>query len=430
MDVGREWLAGLTPARPCTVEDSVCSPALLADAVAELGPGPVCWAIVQAAVAVEHVAAELPGNAAGRASIELLRHRSEATTLHLLLRLARPSVSHRAISDESLVGIADVVRRAVPLDQELRAIRFAHADLARALLQACERLVPAQRLGPEMAAISAELFGYVDTYTDELTRSYLAEHDRWVTSVAAARLATVQALLGDRPADPATASRRLGYPLDRTHRCVIAWSDDPADEGLLQPAATDLLQAWGATATLVVPVGSGRIWAWGAVPGGPDAHRVMVDGSVHVAVGSAAPAIDGFRRSHTEATRVQRLRALAGPTPPRTTCYDDVVLPALLAADLDAAGEFVRRELGELAGPGETAAALRSTVLHYLDAERSLVRVAEQLHIARGTVAYRVKRAQQILGRDLGDRRLPLHAALLLAHELGDVVLVSPARTV
>ncbi|MBS2533454.1 helix-turn-helix domain-containing protein [Catenulispora sp. NF23] len=58
---------------------------------------------------------------------------------------------------------------------------------------------------------------------------------------------------------------------------------------------------------------------------------------------------------------------------------------------------------------------------------RSLVRVAEQLHVARGTVAYRVKRAQEILGHDIGDRRFPLYAALLLAEELGAAVL-SPAR--
>jgi DNA-binding PucR family transcriptional regulator len=87
----------------------------------------------------------------------------------------------------------------------------------------------------------------------------------------------------------------------------------------------------------------------------------------------------------------------------------------------------VRSELGELGGRGEGAQALRTTLLHYLEAERSLVRVAEELHIARGTVAYRVKRAQEVLGHDIGARRSSLHAALLLAEELGDSVL-EPTR--
>ncbi|MEK8174563.1 hypothetical protein NKH77_52720 [Streptomyces sp. M19] len=39
-------------------------------------------------------------------------------------------------------------------------------------------------------------------------------------------------------------------------------------------------------------------------------------------------------------------------------------------------------------------------------------------------MTYRVKRAQEVLGHDLDDRRFALHTALALADELGDAVLL------
>jgi DNA-binding PucR family transcriptional regulator len=72
--------------------------------------------------------------------------------------------------------------------------------------------------------------------------------------------------------------------------------------------------------------------------------------------------------------------------------------------------------------------ALRETLFLYLEHERSVTTVATVLHVARGTDAYRVRKAEELLGHDVGRRRFDLHAALLLAHTLGDVVL-APSRT-
>ena len=79
--------------------------------------------------------------------------------------------------------------------------------------------------------------------------------------------------------------------------------------------------------------------------------------------------------------------------------------------------------VGALAVRSEPMEALRTTLYHYLDAERSLVDVAGRLFVAKGTVTYRVKRAQELLGHDLDDRRFALYSALALAEELGDTVL-------
>ncbi|MDQ0779084.1 hypothetical protein QF026_007550 [Streptomyces aurantiacus] len=425
MDSGREWLARLAPSRPYGLARSSCPPVTLADAVARVGLDPVCWAIEQGQVTAARIAKEVPLVDGAGLAIEVLRRGSEAATLHSLLRLAEPAAVFPPIGEGSLDGVQDYVHRAVPLHHVLRAIRVGHASLARAFLRACERLVEPAQLTREMKAVNEELFAYVDAFTDAMTREYLAEHDRWTTSAAATRLATVHALLANSVGDVDDAARTLGYDLERTHVGVIVWTGSPAEDSRLPSAATSLLKGLGATATLVVPVGSGRVWAWGAVPKRRpnQASASRVGAGLRAAVGSPALGPAGFRRTHQEAVRVERLRGLSVREAPQVTLYRDVVLTVLLAGDLAAAGEFVRSELGELGGRGGGMHALRTTLLHYFEAERSLVRVAEQLHIARGTVAYRVKRAQEVLGHDIGHRRLSLYAALLLAEEFGDSVL-------
>ena len=99
----------------------------------------------------------------------------------------------------------------------------------------------------------------------------------------------------------------------------------------------------------------------------------------------------------------------------------------MLSADMTAAGEFVARELGALAGAGESVAMMRHTLKCYLDRDRSLAGTAAHLHVARNTVAYRVHRAEELRGRPATERRLQLHAALTLAEDLGDAVLPSQA---
>ncbi len=86
---------------------------------------------------------------------------------------------------------------------------------------------------------------------------------------------------------------------------------------------------------------------------------------------------------------------------------------------------FVTRELGPLAQQSRAASDLRQTLAAYLDTERSLIRAAERLHVARNTVAYRVRKAEDLLHRDLHDRTTELQCALRLAAMLPDTLLSS-----
>ncbi|ASR36632.1 hypothetical protein BAY61_18320 [Prauserella marina] len=70
--------------------------------------------------------------------------------------------------------------------------------MAHAFLAACEALVTPERVADEMKAVSEDLFGYLDTFSDSMVAEFLAERDRWIASAASARAETVrQIIAGD-----------------------------------------------------------------------------------------------------------------------------------------------------------------------------------------------------------------------------------------
>ncbi|MFE2870798.1 hypothetical protein [Embleya sp. NPDC059259] len=281
--------------------------------------------------------------------------------------MKRPSCGHCSLSwkgpgaapptaEATLEGIREFVHRAVPLEQVLRGVRIGHAATTEAFLRAGAELVDPEAAVEEVTAISRELFSYVDKLADTMIRAYLVEHEVWSTSAAAARADIVRSLLSDAATtDVGEASRALGYDLRRTHEAVVVWSDSPNGSSTLQAAAIAVLRARGATATLVVPVASGRLWAWGAVPAGgtrrAGSWETVVEAlsrqQLHAAFGTPVDGVVGFCRSHREAERgerVERLRREAGRVPRYSTAYADVAAVALLATDLDAARRVDRAQ--------------------------------------------------------------------------------------
>lgn len=156
-----------------------------------------------------------------------------------------------------------------------------------------------------------------------------------------------------------------------------------------------------------------------------DLAAPAADEGVHVAVGLPGSGLEGFRTSHAQAASAAGIAA-RGAAPAGVHSYRRLELGALLARDERAAGEFARRELGPLAGDTASARVLRTTLKCYLDHDRSVATVARRLHVAKNTVLYRIKRAEQMRGRPIGDNRLQLHTALYLADTFG---VSAPERT-
>lgn len=352
---------------------------------------------------------------------------TEAATLRALLLLADPAAD-RAVPEESLLGDREFARRRLGLDKVLRGIRVAHAALTQALMAACqERTAPSER-AEQFRRISELLFGFMDEFSSRMTAEYLAEHDRWLASGAVAREEAVRAILDGQPVREETARELLAYRLEGRHLAVVAWCDSPAADTAadLRRTAAELLHLRGCSSALVLPMGATTLWAWGDLhtpfpteaPGAypyPEGFRF--------AFGSVRQGVPGFRQSHEDAQLAARVVRLNPHGTAPVVDYPDIALPALLCADLPALRRFVGDELGALAADTPHAEQLRRTLRLYLRNERGLMAVAAQLHVARNTVTYRVKRAQELLGHDPASRLPEAMAALEAARVLGPAVL-------
>jgi DNA-binding PucR family transcriptional regulator len=89
---------------------------------------------------------------------------------------------------------------------------------------------------------------------------------------------------------------------------------------------------------------------------------------------------------------------------------------ALLIADPQGAARFVQIQLAGLLGPDQKLTDIRDTLRHFLLAGNSRIAAAQALHLATNTVAYRVKRAADLLGRPINENQAVTLAALEMAH--------------
>ncbi|WP_067432798.1 PucR family transcriptional regulator [Nocardioides jensenii] len=404
-------------------------PPLVARVRDVLGPGALDWGVDVGHEMATTIIADITAMGGGEEAFDTLRMGTEASTLHSMLMLVSDDPTSGTVPEESLEGDRVFAQRRIPLDVVLHGIRVGHSIMARSLLDAASTMVEEPLRTQEMKRTSEWLFGYMDDFASTMSAEYLAEHDRWVTSAAAERAELVASILDGTPVRVADASTTLGYPLDRHHLALVVWRTPGSAETAtdLQRVAAKLLADSGCSASLVVPFGASSVWVWTSWRSGDIERPQLVAPDlpgINVTVGTLAAGVDGFRQSHHEALQAAELvRGASSPT--WLTWYDDVELAVLLSSDPALARAFVSRELGPLAADTAPAAELRETVATYLACDRSLAQAAEILHVARNTVAYRVKKVEKEIGRDLRDRRLEFECALRLTQSAGSVVLDS-----
>jgi DNA-binding PucR family transcriptional regulator len=421
------WTHALMPADASVIHHAMLAPEKLAGVVARIGEGPTAWSIELGDSMWKQIMTDIPELGVDGVAQEV-RRGCEAAALGVVAALAEDREFALTMAQEVLAGPTEMVSRGVGIEHMLRSINVAHSHASDRVLTAVERLVPPADRFAETKRVSALLFAIVDQLAAGMAREFGKVQAAWLASSLAARMEMVNELLRGLPVPLERAGRVLNYDLTRHHTAVIVWADDVATlaRGELEKTAFDVLAESEHSATLILPVGGRRVWAWGSRvrtgerPISPLPRRSNPD--VRVAIGITAPGLNGFRRSHEQALDAARFGMLSSSG---RLLFDfaDIDLEAMLSARIDVARDFVRRELGPLAAPGEPATTVRATLKCYLDVERSLSLAAERLHVARNTVAYRVQRGEQLRGRPIEVRRMQLQAALSLAEELGDVVL-------
>ncbi len=340
-----------------------------------------------------------------------------------------------ALADPPAAAIAyvrEAVRRGVPIDAILRSLRLGHASfLAITLKRLRERTGRDDDYAQAAALVTAWSFGTIDRMSTQASVAHADERERWMRSSAATRAETIEAILERRDLDVHAAGTRLRYALDRHHVALLAWvtrSDEDSDTfSALEAAVTQAARRAGLESQLVQPLGLLATAAWLGSAGPIDPAAVdelrfdpAAAPGVYLAVGEPGAGLAGFRTSHRQAVEARRVATLTGRPSGTVTRYARVALSALATVDMDQARDFVASELGGLAADDDTSRRLAATVAAFLDEGSSHGRAARRLGIHENTVRYRIRQAEEVLGRAIGDRTLELRVALRLARVAGD----------
>ena len=426
-DASDSWVLTLRPVgRPAHAGAADPGPRVEA-ALRVLGPGPVDWGLELAAAMTAAMLASVPELAVPDVELELHRG-SVAVVLGSLLELHTSGGLQDLEVPEVLLGPSELVSRGIGIEHMLRSIHTAHAVGIRAMMDECARLVPPELRFDESRRVADVLLELTGFLLEVMTQEFAEAHVAWSATSSAVRRELVQEILDPAGAGVTAGDARsvLGYDLEAHHLAVVLWADVSSEVSatLLESGARSLLRRAGATGTLVVPVGRRQVWAWGSRTSDGDFEVTEADvpKGARCALGVVGRAHDGFRTGHHQAAEAVKVAELS-VRDVRLFRYADLELVCIAARDLSSARAMVQRELGGLASLDDAATELRETLTRYLGEERSLNRSAEALHVARSTVAYRVRRAEELRGAPIEERRPQLQVALMLAEELGPQVL-------
>ncbi|MEA3529938.1 helix-turn-helix domain-containing protein [Nocardia implantans] len=331
-----------------------------------------------------------------------------------------------------------LAQRGVPLNTlvrayhvgQRRATELVFAELQSADVAPVDRFVVAQ-------AIATRLFRYLDQVIQQVVAVYEGEREQWLDTRNSVRALCVRELLtGKKPVDVDSATEQIRYPLRWHHLALVVWYpgvESRGDElGELQRFVRRSADTAATSATpLFVPDDQLCGWAWlpyrsarpeavAEVRGFAAARR---DGP-SVAIGTMAPGLSGFRRSHRLAQDARSVALAREDAGHRVVAADDpgLSVAALLDGSTAEVREWVVDVLGDLASDTDNDARLRDTLQVFLRTGSSYKAASAELDLHSNSVKYRVGRAVSRRGRPIGDDRLDVELALLICHWYGPAV--------
>ena len=237
-------------------------------------------------------------------------------------------------------------------------------------------------------------------------------------------------LSGER-IDASAAETTLGYRLRQYHVGLVCWAGEgsvAADE------MTRLERAVGHVATqascagdpFFLPHDESSAWAW--LPLGirdtfDPAAAAGVDADVRFAFGDPAKGAAGFRLTHRQALAAQAVALATGSHAPQAVAFGVVAPIAMMLGSGELLRAWVLGTLAALADDDEHHARLRETLLVFLQTGGSYKTTAERLMLHKNTVQYRIRKANESLGRPVGENRYEVELALQASRWLGSSVL-------
>jgi GGDEF-like domain/PucR C-terminal helix-turn-helix domain len=340
-----------------------------------------------------------------------------------------------------------LAQRGVPVNALVRAYRLGQRrvnELVFAELRAID--IPESMRVAVIEAITGTMFEYIDWMSQQVVGVYEDERERWLENQNSLRGLRVREILAaTKTIDVDAATTSIRYPLRWHHVGLVMWYPDPGAEGdelaRLQRFLRDLGEAAAAAASPLF-VAADQTCGWGWLPyraAAPDAvarvrsFALSRPDSPSLAIGSLAGGVEGFRRSHREAEDARGVaivsERLSSSTPTVIAATDPgLSVVARLGGDVVGTREWVATVLGDLATDDANDERLRETLRVFLGCGSSYKVAAEELNLHFNSVKYRVARAVERRGREIGGDRLDVELALLACHWYGSAVLQQKTR--
>ncbi|WP_146051088.1 PucR family transcriptional regulator [Streptomyces noursei] len=384
----------------------------------------------------EHLLAEIPQLRGDEAILGLLRASVSENVVTLLHIFEHDIFLADAEAPVAAVEYARrLAQRNIPISALVRAYRIGHLRFLQWCLDELHRRCADEsvsaRTTRRMLAVS---FDYIDRVTEQVIEVYQLERDRWLLGQTAARTGRVREILDGDPAVPDRTDSVLGYRLRQHHVGLVLWLPERCHGGAALARLDRLTGKIAAELNcagepLFVARDEALAWAW--LPFGTrgeiawPALADTVEGgdpTARVCAGEVESGIDGFRRTHRQALRAQEL-ALAAATGLRVTAYPEFAPIALMCQDIDSTRAWVWNVLGDLATDDEHSARLRETLQIFLATGGSYTATAGHQILHKNTVQYRIRKAEETMGRSVHERPTELGMALLACRCLGSPIL-------
>jgi hypothetical protein len=325
-------------------------------------------------------------------------------------------------------------QRGTPLTALLRAYRLGHTCFSDWVLRELARQTSdVALLTATTLAMSRIVAGYVDQTSEEIVAAYTRERENWLRNRSAARAARIRDLLSGQRVNVSATEATLGYRLHQYHVGLVCWAGDAtaAVDNItrLEHAVGHVAEKAGCAADPVfLPRDESSAWAW--LPLGlrdtfdaAAASTGGLDDDIYFAFGDAAKDTAGFRLTHQQAVAAQAVALAAEPATPRSVAFSEVAPVAMMLGSADLLRAWVLTTLAGLAADDEHHARLRDTLLVFLRAGGSYKTTAERLTLHKNTVQYRVRKAEESLGRPVSEDQHDVELALRASHWLGSSVL-------
>lgn len=263
-----------------------------------------------------------------------------------------------------------------------------------------------QRSGTTLHRLLQDQAVQFDQVLTAVSAEYRREAELVAPSRRSRRLRRVSRLLACKP----TTTTDIDYDFSLWHLALIVEGEEP--EATLRPLAQELDQR-----LLSVRPSEDTTWAWlggrRSLEPADLIDRLPLDGDSEIAVSLGEPArdLEGWRLSHHQAKIARSAGRESGE---RLVRYSDIGLLASVRRD-EVLSESLKRTyldpLGSRRGGGETTC---ETLLTYLVVGRNATAAAATLGLSRQTVAARLQKAEEQIGRSLDACAAELELALRL----------------